>query len=325
MERGRLALHVRPRTDIESNFPRAKDRLAEVGYVPLLRSRAGRLVLYVSPQPPATTERVGWNLILLLATVGTTLFVGYTMSLTLTGIELMANPWHGAVLFSAGMIGVLGCHELGHKLMADRRGVEATFPYFIPVPFFIGTPGAVIKMKAPAPNRDALFDVGAAGPIAGFLSLIPITVLGLLMSYPVPIKMVPKGTIGLPLLILFGSLLDLVVTIPEGHILLFHPLAFVGWVGMLVTMLNLMPVGMLDGGHVSRVLFGEKLHWMISFAAVALTFILGFWPMAMLMLLFAVRPHPGPLEDVSPLTAGRKLLSLALGGILVVCLVPLPW
>ncbi|MDI6859635.1 MAG: site-2 protease family protein [Methanocellales archaeon] len=126
----------------------------------------------------------------------------------------------------------------------------------------------------------------------------------------------------MPAPILFGLLLSLIVSVPEGFVLLPHPLAFAGWVGMLVTMLNLMPVGMLDGGHVSRVLFGGDSHQIVSFIGVIATFMIGFWLMAILMLFFAMHPHPGPLDDVSPLTPERKLLSLLLGCILIICLTP---
>jgi membrane-associated protease RseP (regulator of RpoE activity) len=322
MEETRLIFYVRPRMGIEWDFSRVKDRLARAGYLPVLRSRAGRLVLHVLRRPPVKPERVTWNLVLLLATVGTTLFVGFQMSLPLTNIGLMPNPWQGAALFSAGIVGVLGCHELGHKLMANRRGVRASYPYFIPVPYFLGTFGAVIKQKEPAPGRNALFDVAASGPIAGFLVMLPVTIVGILLSYVIPVELVPEETIGLPIPMLLRLIQESILPIPEGHVLLFHPLAFVGWVGMVVTMLNLMPVGMLDGGHISRALFGEGPHRVISFAGVVITFMLGFWPMAVLMLLFAMQPHPGPLNDVTSLSSKRRVLSLILVILFILCIPP---
>ncbi|MDI6903556.1 MAG: site-2 protease family protein [Methanocellales archaeon] len=323
IEGGLPIFYVKAPSNIPNAISRLRTRLKELDYLPYLRKRDERLTIILVHHPKRKPERWTWNLLLFLATICTTLWAGYQMSLDLVRMELMASPWQGAIPFSAGIIAILGFHELGHKLMADRRDVEATLPYFIPVPFFIGTFGAVIKTKSPSPDRNALFDVGAAGPIAGFLVLIPVTILGLLWSYPVPIEAIPEGTFILPAPILFGLLLSLIVSVPEGFVLLPHPLAFAGWVGMLVTMLNLMPVGMLDGGHVSRVLFGGDSHQIVSFIGVIATFMIGFWLMAILMLFFATHPHPGPLDDVSPLTPERKLLSLLLGCILIICLTPI--
>lgn len=101
-------------------------------------------------------------------------------------LGLLSNPWPGAIAFCLGIMAIIGCHEMGHKLMADRRGVGASFPYFIPAPTFLGTFGAVIRMKTRPRDRNSLFDVGAAGLIGGFLALIPVTILGLLWSFPVP-------------------------------------------------------------------------------------------------------------------------------------------
>ncbi|KUO43014.1 MAG: hypothetical protein APU95_02700 [Hadesarchaea archaeon YNP_N21] len=323
MEDERLVFEVRPRFSVKRNFPRLKSRLAKIDKVPFLREREGKLRLYILPKAPTKGDRVIINIILFLATIGTTLFVGYQMSSGLVEIGFMKDPWQGAILFSAGIIGVLGCHELGHKIAASRRGVRSSLPYFIPVPFAIGTFGAIIYQKEFASSRNDLFDIAMAGPILGFMVLLPVTVLGIRLSYIIPLERVPEGTIGLPLPLIFQFLLNAMVSIPSGYTMLFHPLAFVGWVGMIVTMLNLMPAGMLDGGHVSRVIFGGRMHRIVSYIASAITFILGFWPMAILMLLFSMQPHPGPLEEVTPLTTSRKVAALLLAAILVLCAAPL--
>jgi len=267
-------------------------------------------------------SRLNWNLILLLATLGTTLWAGYQFSLPLVERGLLDNPWVAAVSFSLGLLVILGCHEMGHKLMADRRGIQATFPYFIPVPFFLGTFGAIIKMKTRPYDRNALFDVGAAGPIAGFLALIPLTILGVYWSFPLPVENMQEFMV-LPSPLLFDWLSESIANIPQGGDLLLHPLALAGWVGMIITTLNLLPVATLDGGHISRALFGNKLHWLISFIGVGITFLLGYWLFGMLILLFAMRRHPGPTNDVIPLSKGRKLLSLGLLGVLLICAAPI--
>jgi len=267
-------------------------------------------------------SRLNWNIILLLATLGTTLWAGYQFSLPLVEEGLLENPWQAAVSFSLGLLAILGCHEMGHKLMADRRGIKATFPYFIPVPFFLGTFGAVIKMKTRPYDRNALFDVGAAGPISGFIALIPLTILGVYWSFPLPVENMQEFMV-LPSPLLFDWLSESIANIPQGGDLLLHPLALAGWVGMLITALNLLPVAMLDGGHISRALFGSKFHWLISFFGVGITFLLGYWLFGVIILVFAMRRHPGPTDDLIPLSKGRKLLSFGLLGILFICAAPI--
>jgi len=267
-------------------------------------------------------SRLNWNLILLLATLGTTLWAGYQFSLPLVEKGLLDNPWQATVSFSLGLLIILGCHEMGHKLMADRRGIKATFPYFIPVPFFLGTFGAIIKMKTRPYDRNALFDVGAAGPISGFIALIPLTILGVYWSFPLPVENLQEFMV-LPSPLLFDWLSESIANIPQGSDLLLHPLALAGWVGMIITTLNLLPVATLDGGHISRALFGSKFHWLISFIGVGITFLLGYWFFGVLILLFAMRRHPGPTDDLIPLSKGRKLLSLGLLGILILCAAPI--
>lgn len=264
-----------------------------------------------------------WNLILLLATIGTTLWAGYQFSTPLAHEGLLERPWLGAASFSLGLLAVLGCHEMGHKLMADRRGVAATFPYFIPVPFFLGTFGAVIKMKSIPRDRNALFDVGAAGPIAGFLALMPVTILGISWSFPVRVEDI-EGALTLSSPLLFDWLQAYVVGISTEKDLLLHPLALAGWVGMIITMLNLLPVAELDGGHISRALFGRRRHRLISFGGAGLAFVLGYWLFGVLILIFAFkRVHPGPINDVVTLSDGRHLVSLGLLAMLVLCATPL--
>jgi len=279
------------------------------------------------------------NLALFLITLGTTLGAGYWQSFPLVKIGLIKDPWLSTMAFSFGIIAILGCHEIGHKIMADRKGVEASFPYFIPgLPNGIGTFGAVISMKTRPKDRNSLFDIGAAGPIAGFLIIIPVTILGILWSFPVsPEQIKDLPTTSLPLPLLFSFLLNLLIPfIPlskEKNILLFHPLAFAGWVGMVVTMLNLMPIGTLDGGHISRALLGKKvfsiasfkipLHILVSIIATLMMAGMGYWPMALLILFLGMWFNPGPVDDTIPLSKGRKILALGLFFLLLICAVPI--
>jgi membrane-associated protease RseP (regulator of RpoE activity) len=168
--------------------------------------------------------------------------------------------WFDGPYFAATLMGILLCHELGHYVIGRRRGVDVSLPYFIPVPpqFTLGTLGAVIRMRKPISDRNALFDVGAAGPVAGLVIAIPLLVVGLSLSSLGPTKpddMIEGNSILYALLkyAVFGRWL------PSGGVdVQLHPMAFAGWVGLLITMINLMPIGQLDGGHVARAALGQS-------------------------------------------------------------------
>lgn len=170
------------------------------------------------------------------------------------------TAWFDGPYFAAALMAILLCHELGHYVTGRRRGVEVSLPYFIPMPpqITFGTLGAVIRMRKPISDRNALFDVGAAGPIAGLVVAIPLLVQGLRMSPLVPTKpedMIEGNSILYALLkyAVFGRWLP-----SDGLDVQLHPMAFAGWVGLLITMINLMPVGQLDGGHVARAALGAS-------------------------------------------------------------------
>jgi membrane-associated protease RseP (regulator of RpoE activity) len=168
--------------------------------------------------------------------------------------------WFDGPYFAATLMSILLCHELGHYVIGRRRGVEVSLPYFIPVPphFTLGTLGAVIRMRKPISDRNALFDVGAAGPIAGLVVAIPLLVIGLHLSEIGPLKpddMIEGNSI------LYAALKYAVFGrwLPSGGVdVQLHPMAFAGWVGLLITMINLMPIGQLDGGHVARAALGQS-------------------------------------------------------------------
>ncbi|MCD6232091.1 site-2 protease family protein [Candidatus Aerophobetes bacterium] len=262
------------------------------------------------------------NSILLLATIATTVWAGYINSLPLVKLGLLESVWHGAITFSLGIMGIIGCHEMGHKLMADVRKIKASFPYFIPAPTFIGTFGAVIRMRTRPQDRNSLFDVGVAGPLGGILITIPVTILGLSWSFSIPAELVPEETIALPAPLLFQWLSNWLISLPSENVLLLHPLAFAGWVGMVITMLNLMPIGMLDGGHISRALFGNKYR-IISMIGIGIMLLLGYWLMALLIIFLGLFRHTGPVDDTIPLSNGRKILGIGVACLLVICATPL--
>ena len=171
----------------------------------------------------------------------------------------MTGSAAGGVLFSATLMTILSCHEMGHYVTARRHGVDASLPYFIPLPFAMGTLGAVIRMRSPIERRDALLDVGAAGPLAGLFVAIPLLVVGLVQS-PV---LAPDG----PAMIEGNSLLYAALKLATKGELLpsatgldvqLGPVAMAAWVGLLVTFINLLPIGQLDGGHIAFAYFGDR-------------------------------------------------------------------
>jgi membrane-associated protease RseP (regulator of RpoE activity) len=190
------------------------------------------------------------NLLLFVATIVSTFYVGAEM------VETGTSPLRGWV-FAIPLLAILVTHEFGHWIQARHYRVDASLPYFIPLPLPpIGTLGAIISMRGRIRSRDALFDIGASGPLAGLAIAIPVLVLGLRWSpvLPIPEHGTDEGQC------LFYLLVKRIVLgpIPAGHDVFLHPTAFAGWVGLFMTMLNLIPVGQLDGGHVAYALFGKR-------------------------------------------------------------------
>ncbi len=296
----------------QARFLELRDRLAPLGLLPMLRERGGQTVLLLVPRPPAGQWSVRTSLLLLLATMATTFYAGYLQSQALVAAGFLRDPIAGGAAFSLSVLFILGCHEMGHKLVAVRRGIDASLPYFLPMLPPIGTMGAVIVTKTPAPNRDSLMDLAAAGPIAGFIAAIPVLVYGTTRSFVVEAPERLGQLISIPDPLLIQGMVRLFLDPPPGAVVLGHPVLFAGWIGLIVTSINLLPAGMLDGGHAVRAALGPRPHGVLSYAAVALAVFMGFYPMALLILLLARRGHPGPLDDISPLGASRRAVGLAL-------------
>ena len=322
MENGVPTYHLKQPQETKQPFLKLLKSLNSINLIAVLRRIDGKVVLRVIPKPPVKPSNVMINWILFFATIATTFVNGYLLS------EDLVNPFIGGAAFTVAIMTILGLHELGHKITANRQGVEATPPYFIPGPPSVfgllgfGTFGAVIMQKSFPPNRDSLFDIGASGPVLSFVLSIVATAIGLLFS-PVTFSSELLPSFQLPLL--FGLLTEAIVAVPlpppgmpYAYVTL-HPVAFAGWVGMLVTMLNLLPVATLDGGHVSRSLVGDKARTVLSFFSIFLLVIEGFWSMAIFVLFIAMYRHPGPLDDVSSLSTSRKLGAIALIVVFVLC------
>ncbi len=330
-----LAVHADP-TTLREKFDALRQELWTQGYVPILRREQGEDFVEVVRRPKLGARHPWINIVLLLATIATTAFAGAMIWLAYAGrltLEPSDFAW-GALYFAGPLLAILGVHETAHYVVARRRNLDASLPYFIPIPppYLLGTFGAFVSMREPFPDRKALFDVGAAGPIAGFAMSLPIALAGLALSAHAPT--LPATYCGPTLLgqnygnlVLGPSLLwyGLTLFFPAGVVNL-HPLALAGWVGVLVTAINLIPAGSLDGGHIFRALLGERARY-VSYAAAMLLFGLGLFYVGWLffgiiVLLLGLR-HPPPLNDLTPLDTKRYLVggfvaAILLGGFVLV-------
>jgi membrane-associated protease RseP (regulator of RpoE activity) len=319
MEQGTPTYYLVWPQETKQAFLRLLKHLEEMNLIAFLRKIDGRIVLRVVPKPPVKPSNPRTIWILFVATVATTFITGYFWFFQ-TGID----PIISGIIFSASILTVLGVHEMGHKVTANKKEIDATSPYFIPGPPPLGTLGAVIMQKSLPRNRDALFDVGANGPIAGFIVAMILSVIGLMVLIPSStppsgesLNLMPTSWI---LLAQVLSGLNLLPQAPPNGTLLLHPITWAGWAGMVVTMLNLLPAAMLDGGHVARsTIAGDKPRLFLTFASVALLLFTGteFVIMAFVIVFMSMIKHPGPLDDVSSLSRNRKLLTAALVAIFI--------
>lgn len=285
-------------------------------------------------------DRVWLHGLLFLLTIVTTTLVGADqyagyltdfkqpgpLPMSVSGL-LLRGLW-----YSGTILAILGCHELGHYFACRYYDVDASLPYFLPVPISItGTLGAFIRIREPIPQKRMLFDIGIAGPIAGFLVAVPTLFFGVAMSHVV--KM-PENFVGLelgePLLFKAASWL-LWGSVPNGYSLNLHPMAFAAWFGLLATALNLFPIGQLDGGHISYAVLGPR-STVVTFAflgvAVLLTFFSASWIVwtgLLLVMLFMVGPHhPAVFDEEVPLDRTRLVLALCAVVIFILCFTPAP-
>ncbi len=313
--------------------PRALDlleaRFKPFGYTPFLRREQG--MVFVRALPLAEVTEAGnplVNLFLFLATCLSTVWAG---SGVLNPFAEPSRLLHG-VPFAFTLLAILGTHEFGHYFTARYYKASVSLPYFIPAPppFIFGTLGAIIKMRSPARDRNSLFDIAVAGPLAGLVVAIPALLLGLSWSRVLPI---PSGFGGLvfgdSLLMRFLIYLTL-GPVPSGMDVLIHPVGLAGWVGLFVTALNLFPVGQLDGGRIAYALFGAY-HRRVSMATfvalLALGVVTGSWNWivwAGLLFFLIGFHHSPPLDDVTPLAPGRRIVGLACLALLVLLVPPVP-
>jgi membrane-associated protease RseP (regulator of RpoE activity) len=345
--------------DSASLYDLLAESLAPYNIIPMFKIEDGQHVIYLAPKPAEPKkDKISTNIILFVLTIFSVMLAGAQpegpMPKDFIGQFLMlAKSIFTGWPFALSLLGILLSHELGHYFMSRHHKTPATLPYFIPFPFSpLGTMGAAIIMRGTPKNKRVLFDIGIAGPIAGLVVAIPVLFLGLKLSKLGTINPNPNGFMeGNSLLYLFakfvtfGKLLPAPVEpqgilywlqyfftgrpVPFGGLDVFiHPVAFAGWAGILVTALNLIPLGTLDGGHVIYALFGEKAKkafpFIIAILAVLGIFWSGWWLWAVL-LFWLGRVQAQLLDQITTLDPNRRLIAFAMIIIFVLVFMPVPF
>ncbi|MEY7848670.1 site-2 protease family protein [Natrarchaeobius sp. A-rgal3] len=342
VEDERLVYYGDPLISPEQVTPELWSVFQEAGYELQFTTRHGEFVLVAEPESESDGGFPWTNVILLFLTVLSTLFAGSLWY----HIDPFTNPmemWR-AWPFTVAILGVLGVHEMGHYVMGRYHDVDASLPYFIPVPTLIGTMGAVIKMNGRMPDRKALFDIGVAGPLAGLVATVAITVVGLHLPPVTAPESVVQDPNAVQIQLGYPPLLEMLATTFDRPLYrddpatTVNPVVIGGWVGMFVTYLNLIPVGQLDGGHILRamagsyqetiaalvpgVLFGLAAYlYYVSGYGINSVLIWGIW--GVLTAIFASIGPAQPIHD-DRLGAGRLLLGILTFGLGALCFMAVP-
>lgn len=357
---GILVLHGRLTRPSHIAFARWQATLAGMGYTPTLRSVAAETRQPGAPPEAVfvhifagvvkpTASRIWINGVLFLATIWSTLLVGATNVVEPQAWTELISPSYllNGLPFSATLLVILLAHEFGHYFAARYHRVAVTLPYFLPMPVGFGTFGAFIRLKEPISDRRKLFDIGVAGPLAGLALALPLLIYGLSIStVAVPPPNTPYIIEGNSLLylgikyLMFGQILPNPIT---GADVFISQIAFAAWIGLLVTALNLLPVGQLDGGHTVFALFGRKarvinLATMGVLTLLALASLPGFqsfipglanvgftgWFIWLVLLLLIGVEHPPALDDVTRLDTRRRLIGYLVIIVFILTFVPVP-
>ena len=322
---------------LEENFDSLRKSLSEKGYVPMLRYEKGEHTIYIIQKPKRKEKSIWINISLLIATIITTIITGSLLNMGHSEIQSVTNIldifninnlFSGTMFFALPLMSILFVHEMGHYFTSKKHGIKTSLPFFLPIPpilpgFNIGTFGALISSSDPMPNKKALFDVGISGPLAGFIIAIPVTAIGIATSEIVPISDFSSGEVILGSSFLFIILSNMIHTIPEGFALNLNSTAFAGWVGLLITSINLLPAGQLDGGHIFRAVLGEKQKY-VGWIAVFIMIFTGWTFFAIIIVLMMGMMHPPPLNDDTDIDMKRKVLFFVALAILILCFIPFP-
>lgn len=300
-------------SETKESFLALSRDLKNIGHIAFLRNTDHGLLITVVRKPASSGKsRVKLPLALFIATISTVFIYGYlwgpfTGYKQGPGLDLTIGA-----IFAASLMGIIGIHELGHKVASWHHRMESSWPYFIPFPPVPGvtlpTLGAVISARDPPPNRDALFDLGISGPMAGLITTLVVAFVAAFTAKIVPISSVTATTnVDTFTSFLIGLTHPGQTGIISGS--LFGALYFAYSLGFLLTFVNLLPAWQLDGGHIANASVSPRVHKYLTWISAGIMVLTGFWFMALLVLFFASRvPSLRPLDDVSPLSNKRKIM-----------------
>jgi len=331
-----IVFNVKPKDILKRNFISLYEELRreESRYIPILDRENDQILIRIREFP--IRERKGFSIkhsLLLLATFGTVMADGYLRSNNpyLASIVSNYNPLLTTVIFTIALLGIIGTHELGHKVMLHFYKMRAGWPYFIPgVPGVLPTLGAVITQEDIPPNRDRLFDLGLAGPIAGLVATIIVSIYAIVNAPIISMDELSRlqtkfggEVIWFPVPLLYHFLQSMIRPVPEGYVVLVDPLTWAAIVGMLITALNMFPAWQLDGGHLARAVLGPKYHNYATLASIFILFVTGYHLMAIFILFMHLMTGGltvRPLDDLSPTSTLRKILFVLSWVIAIICL-----
>ncbi|HLC09878.1 MAG TPA: site-2 protease family protein [Nitrosopumilaceae archaeon] len=316
----------------KSKFAKLAQKLESKNLVGRLERVDGKMFLLVIRFRPPKLRRSWIPKLLFAATIAMVMVDGYYRTIAANSIVKIGDPLEIAVLYTISLIGILGTHELGHIIASKWYKIKTSWPYFIPGIPIIGLPtfGALIMSRSFTINRDILFDIAIAGPIAGLIVAVIASTYGAYLSPIIPDDQAKALFAQSQLFEIRPSIImsaTLVITgkAVEGTEVIMSPVLFAAWLGFLITFLNLLPAWQLDGGHIARATFGRKWHVIATYASIGVLAALGYWIMALFVLLFSTRSLDArPLDDISPLSINRKKMFMLVMGLAVLC-APLPF
>ncbi|MCV0412049.1 site-2 protease family protein [Nitrosarchaeum sp.] len=336
--KGMYALEFRiSDNNFKSKFEDLARKLENMSYVCKLEQMDDGKYLIIQKFTPKKQRKwlsASWTPRILFAIVITFVMIdGFYRTVGTNSIINIGEPLEMAGIYTLSLLGILGVHELGHIVAAKIHRLKTTWPFFIPGIPIMGIPtfGAFIQSRGLTINREILFDVAIAGPIAGLIIAIVVSMYG---AYTAPILQedIAQGLFAESRLIEWNQGEPLLMTASlalfgkggPGHEVIMTPVLFAAWIGFLITFLNLLPAWQLDGGHMARTLLGSKLHRYATFGSMAILVLLNYWLMAMLILVLSSRnPSATPLDDISPLSKNRKLAYIGIIGLAILC-APIP-
>jgi len=320
--------------DFKSKFVDLARQLEVRNFVPHLEKSSDGMYIFVTRLPEIKRKWLSKSWvprILFAVTVTMVLIDGYFRTDFVNTLAFIGDPFEMSIFYAFSLIGILGVHESGHLLAARKHKIKTTWPYFIPgVPVYgIPTFGALIQSKGLTINRDILFDVAIAGPIAGLIIAIIVSMFGAYTSPEISNELADElfsdsqlTKMNLP--ILMSISLDIFDKGGKDKEVIMSPIFFAAWLGFLITFLNLLPAWQLDGGHMARSLFGKKWHKIATYASMGVLAVLGYWFMALFILLLSSRSQDArPLDDISPLSKNRKKIFIVIVILGILC-APLP-